>query len=80
MHMGIWSGGSNEALDEQWEAQQEIISARRGEDAQHAKKRKIESPKIEMKLAEKVTKLNVDVEDSKHHHKSTPKFFWDLGK
>mmetsp|Transcript_10771 Transcript_10771/g.17529 ORF Transcript_10771/g.17529 Transcript_10771/m.17529 type:complete len:153 (-) Transcript_10771:310-768(-) len=90
MHMGLFdmnpfhgsgSGGTKEALDEQWEAQQEILRARRCEDSHHVKKRKVESPKIEIKSVKGGTKVNhVDVDDTAHNHKSTPKFFWDLGK
>jgi len=95
MHMGLFdlnpfhgsgSGGTKEALDEQWEVQQEILRARRGDKGHYVKRRTVESPKIEIKSANKGHHANakvvshVDVDDAAHHQKSKPKFFWDFGK
>ncbi|KAL7545868.1 hypothetical protein ACHAWF_009228 [Thalassiosira exigua] len=86
VHMGLFdmnpfhgsgSGGTQEALDEQWE---EILRARRGEKGHYVKKRKVEIPKVEIK-SKAGTAVKVDADDAHHHKKShAPKFFWDIGK
>lgn len=77
---GSGSGGTKGALDEQWEIQQEILRARRGDKSHHAKKRTVQSPNLKIKSAKKDVKVNrAHVDDTAHHHKTAPKFFWDLG-
>ncbi|KAL9182208.1 hypothetical protein ACHAXT_012860 [Thalassiosira profunda] len=84
MHMGLFDlssfhgGGSanKDALDEQWEVQQEILRARRDGSAYVPKR----APKVEIK-SKPGGKVEVAADDAAHHQKKAPKFFWDhLGK
>ena len=68
-------------LSHQWEIQQEILRARRGDKSHHAKKGTVASPNLKIKPAKKDVKVNrAHVDDIANHHKTVPKFFWGLGK
>jgi hypothetical protein len=73
-------GSGKEELDEQWETQQAILAARRG---QPATKQKYGKPKVERAkpkpttAARRVTKSSAPPPEEKKTHQAKPKFFWE---
>ncbi|KAL7462457.1 hypothetical protein ACHAXS_002840 [Conticribra weissflogii] len=74
---GSGSGGTKEALDEQWEIQQAILRERRGHtDSKGHLKKSVPLSKIGKIDVEHAAKIKVDDVEHVSAKKSSPKFFW----